>query len=193
MAKCKNCKNIKWLSDISEDGERGYNWCPIIDDCPDPEAERNCGYYDEMTNADFDIETFWEELTALSKALQNAIRALMEIQQYRHGNLEEIRLKLGAFDQIKWERDIAIAQLTDIGCSLGEKMDDVVAAVERQKPRLLQAKKAYNKGYMINAYHCPTCNEQICFEGERRSTTISNTYKYCKKCGQAIDWGDVHE
>lgn len=52
MAKCKNCKNIKWLSDISEDGERGYNWCPIIDDCPDPEAERNCGYYDEMTNAD---------------------------------------------------------------------------------------------------------------------------------------------
>lgn len=52
MAKCKNCKNIEWHSDISADGERKYNWCPIIDDCPDPEAERNCGYYDEMTNAD---------------------------------------------------------------------------------------------------------------------------------------------
>ena len=52
MAKCKNCKNIKWLSDISEAGERGYNWCPIIDDCPDPETERNCGYYDVMTQAD---------------------------------------------------------------------------------------------------------------------------------------------
>lgn len=46
----------------------------------------------ELKQAKFDVETFWEEPTALSKAFQNAIRALIEIQQYKKlGTLEEIR------------------------------------------------------------------------------------------------------
>ena len=88
MAKCKNCKNIKWLSDISEDGERGYNWCPIIDDCPDPEAERNCGYYDEMTNADR-IRSMTDE--ELAKHFSNLIKDTQE-----HEYCEEVS------DWLKW-------------------------------------------------------------------------------------------
>lgn len=34
-----------------------------------------------------------------------------------------------AFEQVAWERDIAIKQLADIGKSLGEKMDDVAKVV----------------------------------------------------------------
>lgn len=35
----------------------------------------------------------------------------------------------GVFEQVAWERDMAIAQLKDIGKGLGEKMDDVVKVV----------------------------------------------------------------
>lgn len=38
--------------------------------------------------------------------------------------------KLSVYQQIKWERAIAISQLEDIGCGLGRKMDDVKAAIE---------------------------------------------------------------
>lgn len=49
-------------------------------------------YISELKQAKHDIETFWEEPTALSKALQNAIRALVEIQNYKQlGTLEEVR------------------------------------------------------------------------------------------------------
>lgn len=88
----------------------------------------------ELKQAKFDIETFWEEPTALSKAMQNAISALMKIQQYKKlGTPEEIQCKLGAFDQIKWERDVAIEQLSEIGCSLGQKMDEVKEAIYEKK------------------------------------------------------------
>ena len=49
MAKCKTCKHTNWCKD--ENGRR-YNWCPIIDDCPDPEADRECDKHETMTNAD---------------------------------------------------------------------------------------------------------------------------------------------
>ena len=49
MAKCKTCKHTNWCKD---EGGRRYNWCPIIDDCPDPEASRDCDKHETMTNAD---------------------------------------------------------------------------------------------------------------------------------------------
>ena len=35
----------------------------------------------------------------------------------------------GVFEQVAWERDIAVGQLSDIGKSFGEKMDDVAKVV----------------------------------------------------------------
>ena len=49
MVKCKTCKHTNWCKD---EGGRRYNWCPIIDDCPDPEASRDCDKHETMTNAD---------------------------------------------------------------------------------------------------------------------------------------------
>lgn len=34
------------------------------------------------------------------------------------------------FEQVKWERDIAIGQVREIGCELGQKMDDVKAKLD---------------------------------------------------------------
>lgn len=38
---------------------------------------------------------------------------------------------MNAYNQIKWERDIAIGQLEEIGCTLGQKMDEIKAAIEK--------------------------------------------------------------
>lgn len=42
---------------------------------------------------------------------------MTDVEEYR-----DIITYLGAFDQIKWERDIAIGQLEELGYSLGEKI-----------------------------------------------------------------------
>ena len=35
-------------------------------------------------------------------------------------------------DQLKWERDVALRQLADIGKGFGERMDDIVELLERK-------------------------------------------------------------
>ena len=48
MAKCKNCKHLKY----KDDGRERYAWCPLIGDNPDLEFERFCGAFKKKTNAD---------------------------------------------------------------------------------------------------------------------------------------------
>ena len=50
MAKCKDCKNLEMA--ITSDNEYICNWCEKIHDDPDEERERECEYYEVMTNAD---------------------------------------------------------------------------------------------------------------------------------------------
>lgn len=46
----------------------------------------------ELKQAKYDIETFWEESTALSRAMQRAINALLEVKLYKQfGTPEEVR------------------------------------------------------------------------------------------------------
>ena len=76
-------------------------------------------------------------------AIEEAIEALKEIQQYREiGTVEECQQAMGKaksldmyVKQVIWERDVAIQQLEEVGVSLGEKMDSVKEAVEKQKPK----------------------------------------------------------
>ena len=76
-------------------------------------------------------------------AIEEAIKAIKEIQQYREiGTVEECQQameKAKSLDmyvkQVIWERDVAIQQLEEVGVSLGEKMDSVKEAVEKQKPK----------------------------------------------------------
>lgn len=37
---------------------------------------------------------------------------------------------VGAIEQIKWERDIAISQLNELGLELGQKTDEVQRAIQ---------------------------------------------------------------
>lgn len=69
-----------------------------------------------------------------------AIEALKEIQQYRKiGIVEECReavkraRSLDAYvKQVCWERDLAVQQLSEIGISLGENMDTVKEALQKE-------------------------------------------------------------
>ena len=67
-------------------------------------------------------------------------------------------------------------------------VEECKQAMEAKKKKHLIVKKEYNKGYMHNAYFCSKCDTFICFEGEYRSTNINRCYKFCKNCGQYLDW-----
>ena len=47
--KCKNCRNL--VKRIDDDGTL-YDFCGMVIDSPDAEAERDCKYYVVATNAD---------------------------------------------------------------------------------------------------------------------------------------------
>ena len=48
MAKCKNCKNLKY----KDDGRERYAWCPLVGDNPNLEFDRYCGGYKTMSQGD---------------------------------------------------------------------------------------------------------------------------------------------
>lgn len=52
MAKCKNCRNLLAKEEISIGHLHSYKWCPVINDNPDDELERDCDDFECMTNAD---------------------------------------------------------------------------------------------------------------------------------------------
>ena len=97
-------------------------------------------------------------------AIEEAIKAIKEIQQYREiGTVEECQQameKAKSLDmyvkQVIWERDVAIQQLEEVGVSLGEKMDSVKEAVEKQKPKAPDYEGCY----------CSDCVKKI-RDGER--------------------------
>ena len=75
------------------------------------------------------------------------------------------------FDQIFWERCVAISQLEDIGLSLGEKTDKVKEAMEKQN-----AKKTIISGDSFIVERCPVCDTFVPTEG-----------KHCLECGQRLE------
>ena len=120
-------------------------------------------------------------IEAVNEACVVACEAILELQLYKQfGDLKEIQCKHGAFEQVRYERDVALEQLKEIGCEFGQKMDEVRSAVEKQEAK----KPTYVEGTGIrytDLYRCPNCGQ--CFSG----TGIAD---YCYHCGQAIDWGD---
>lgn len=78
---------------------------------------------------------------------------------------------LSSIEQIKWERDIAIKQLEEIGVGFGEKIDDVKEAVDKSNPM-----KVRKTGYYT--FCCPVCGKGVGWE-------IPN---YCERCGQRLEY-----
>lgn len=81
-----------------------------------------------------------------------------------------------AYKLAEWERDIALAQLEEIGKDFAETMGDVKEAIEKQKP-----KKPIEGLYQNDSkwVMCPNCGSEVDYEHKPR---------FCDHCGQKLLW-----
>ena len=80
-----------------------------------------------------------------------------------------------AYNQARWERDIAVSQLKEIGKGLGEKMDDVEPV--RHGEWVKQSGSLWPVG------HCSLCDELV---------VGTNRTNYCPNCGAEME-GDFND
>lgn len=59
------------------------------------------------------------------KELCEEIKRVMTITDAENKLLDKAAMFWSVYEQIKWERDIAISQLEELGLSLGEKIDHI--------------------------------------------------------------------
>lgn len=59
-----------------------------------------------------------------------------ELNSYDDTDLSDMKRKATAYDQVRWERDIAVAQLNEIGIGLGESMDKIKDLIKRSEDDL---------------------------------------------------------
>lgn len=143
-------------------------------------ADEDLEYYiQELKQAKYDIETFWEEPTKLSKAMGMAIKALKENQEYK---------KIVALEELEQLRETNLTgiELAQLACMLIHlqkyeqlgTLEEVREAVEKQIPK--KPKGDYNS---VPHYRCPNCNRAV------KLYSDSAKGKICRWCGQRIDWG----
>ena len=87
MVKCKNCKHLYTMYNHTKES---FKWCSLIDDCPQEDIERNCEYYDPMTNADR-IRSMTDEELALVVMCPADI-TLRDTECDQHNNCTECTL-----------------------------------------------------------------------------------------------------
>ena len=73
------------------------------------------------------------------------IKSLTDLRKYQElGTIEELyqeALQKKAYeDQIRFERDVAVAQLNEIGIDLGEKMDSVKKTIDKCEELIIKEK-----------------------------------------------------
>ena len=81
-------------------------------------------------------------------------------------------------DQIRWERDIAIEQLNEIGCQFGQKMDDV--------KKKLEAEPAVHGEWIDGG--CSNCGAYIPTDSFWDYISEKEC-EFCYSCGAKMDGG----
>ena len=82
----------------------------------------------------------------------------------------------GLYEQIKWEHDVALAQLEEYGVSLGEKADVV---------KVRHGRWVHNEDYedWAEKYVCSECNRNAPSDGDYRHDLTD----FCPHCGAKMD------
>lgn len=94
-------------------------------------------------NVDLLIEEFEWLLSVVNECNKDEIRDVI----HRIKNAPAVEsVSKGLYDQIKWERDIALEQLEELGLSLGQKIDGVYLSKEEYDRLLECADKRYKYG-----------------------------------------------
>ena len=109
----------------------------------------------------------------------NAVEILRKHDQYATAKaVEEAFMALACLGQYMGERDVAISQLEELGLSLGQKVDHVKEAINKQVTKDIIAEKYF---YGDN-YYCPYCKKYLGADHNNLKDV-----KYCDKCGQKIN------
>ncbi len=82
-----------------------------------------------------------------------------------------------AYDQILWERDVAEAQLTKLGLSLGEKPDEKVRSIKHSSWDLIKTGSGIYDFY----FKCRNCH------GNTPDKAYTISPDYCPNCGAKMD------
>ena len=86
-----------------------------------------------------------DRIEAKRRIIDHMIVHHMEEEPHCHYITEALHMALnalGAIDQIRWERDVAIEQLKELGISFGQKIDGVYLNKEEYE-KLLEYKWIY--------------------------------------------------
>lgn len=143
----------------------------------------------ELVNLAWD-STSKEEFERLDNAGADIIDCLEKLQQFEEiGTIDEFKQAKeieAVYGQVKWERDIAISQLEEIGVALGQKMEEFKALKERsvgKKQGNINDFDSHLKLSKAGFLCCSSTNKDI------RYPLISlSDLDYCPRCGQKLDW-----
>ena len=124
-----------------------------------------------------------EDLFCDVEALETAIQALEEIQQYRAiGSVKEIKIREAQFARLSegYLNDLTLLREYQ---SIGT-VEEFKALKEKNEPKKAIGKRKYDEAY------CPACNEVIS-DGE--FWALDEYVHHCNYCGQAVkgvDWSE---
>lgn len=92
-----------------------------------------------------------------------------------------------AYEQVKWERDVAMEQLKDAGIPFGGKAD--VAVVKHGEWILDSTYTGKNK----DIYVCSVCTHYQSFRKHHEPSMNPMSMRYCPSCGAKMDRGVNNE
>ncbi len=173
MVKCKNCKNLG----TKDNGFDAYSWCKEINDCPQEDIERDCGYYVPMTNADR-IRSMTEN--EAKKVLERDLRIQIENGALLDG-IEALTVAIKVLEEVQQYRQIGTV----------EECREAVEKQTAKKPEFVDTRFMNNGKHISDGcqlqkcYKCPNCNQHIFH--------VWDDELYCKYCGQLLDWSDDDE
>lgn len=86
--------------------------------------------------------------------------------------------------QIRWERDIAISQLEDIGCGFGQDMTEVKEKLESSNKEFTRPRGEW---FLLNhcsnaGVYCSNCYKKV-FKKEMYYANVKIRSKFCPNCG----------
>lgn len=84
---------------------------------------------------------------------------------------------LGVLEQVRWERDVAVSQLNDLGLSLGQKVDHVKDTINKQ----VSMDIIVDPYFYGENYYCPHCGSYIGADHNNLKDV-----NYCNRCGQKL-------
>ena len=128
-------------------------------------------------------------------AIEEAVKALKEIQQYRKiGTVEECKLAMEYWHYLRIRRcgvDGVVEKCMEYE-QIGT-VEECREAMEKQKPK----KRIYPKTALERYYHAPECpNCKIELQPQICGYTLSQAigiYSYCPWCGQNLEGGEESE